>query len=265
MIPLFKLEKLPKKTRLRKIVSVLRAFELDIVGGRGVDDEYLTGLIDLMKREEGLGNFFLKYGNRWKWESPEAKLRFINQLRYRLQGLVGIETAEWDLIDLKTGKLDAENRVMYPIHVFLEDIRSPFNVGSIFRTAEAFGVESILLSESCPLPTHRRARRTSRGTVDVVEWRVVANLEEVKNFESVFALETGGVAIDEFRFPDSGVVLIGSEELGLSPEALELARESCGIVTIPMGGVKRSLNVSVAFGILMYFWYRRVRDSLEKI
>jgi TrmH family RNA methyltransferase len=65
-------------------------------------------------------------------------------------------------------------------------------------------------------------------------------------------LETGGTAINEFVFPKQGIVIIGSEELGVSPEALE--RATYGRVTIPMKGIKASLNVGVAFGILMQAW-----------
>lgn len=68
----------------------------------------------------------------------------------------------------------------------------------------------------------------------------------------VFALETGGTDINEFKFPPRGICIIGSEELGVSPEAL--ARATYGIVTIPMKGLKASLNVGVAFGILMQKW-----------
>ncbi len=60
-------------------------------------------------------------------------------------------------------------------------------------------------------------------------------------------------AVDEF-FPARGTVLVGSEELGLSPEALRLADAGRGRVNIPLGGAKRSLNVSVAFGILIHAW-----------
>ena len=79
----------------------------------------------------------------------------------------------------------------------------------------------------------------------------------------MFALEEGGTPIEEFVFPERGTVLVGSEELGLSPEALDIARKSRGIVTIPMFGVKRSLNVSVAFGILLYVWSKRIVQSLD--
>jgi TrmH family RNA methyltransferase len=70
----------------------------------------------------------------------------------------------------------------------------------------------------------------------------------------VFALELGGTPIDTFTFPREGMVLVGSEELGLSSEAIRLADTQCGRVSIPLGGAKRSLNVSVAFGILMHAW-----------
>jgi len=66
------------------------------------------------------------------------------------------------------------------------------------------------------------------------------------------ALETGGTPITSFSFPKQGIVLLGSEELGLSAEALK--RVSAGIVSIPMKGIKASLNVAVAFGILMQYW-----------
>ncbi len=262
MISLSKLKTLPRKTRLRKIISLLKAFELDIAGGREIDMGYLFGLVNLVEGEPGLDGFFSSLnGERKELEIEGAKIRFINQIRYKLQDLVGIDTAEWDLIDLKTGKLDPTERKIYPIHVFLEDIRSPFNVGAIFRTSEAFGVKSILLSKDTPLPTHRRAERTSRGTVNIIDWKVINDLEELGEYENIFALETGGISIEKFDFPGSGMVLVGSEELGLSPEAIRLAKKSLGVVSIPMGGLKRSLNVSVAFGILMYFWYRRFKND----
>ncbi|MBR7078947.1 MAG: TrmH family RNA methyltransferase, partial [Treponema sp.] len=68
----------------------------------------------------------------------------------------------------------------------------------------------------------------------------------------VFVLETGGTPIQEFDFPKKGIVIIGSEELGVSPEALN--RATHGTVSIPMTGLKASLNVGVAFGILMQAW-----------
>ncbi|MDR0324082.1 MAG: hypothetical protein LBI12_06525, partial [Treponema sp.] len=70
----------------------------------------------------------------------------------------------------------------------------------------------------------------------------------------VFALETGGTPIGEFPFPRNGLLITGSEELGVSPRALAAAEASLGRVSIPCYGAKASLNVSVAFGIALNMW-----------
>jgi len=86
-----------------------------------------------------------------------------------------------------------------------------------------------------------------------IPW-AVADLESLQGADGLFALELGGTPLDQFSFPSSGIVLLGSEELGLSPEALELADRGLGRVSIPLVGAKKSLNVAVAFGILMEAW-----------
>lgn len=74
----------------------------------------------------------------------------------------------------------------------------------------------------------------------------------------VFALETGGVPLAEFPFPRRGVMIAGSEELGVSPRALASADASLGRVSIPIYGTKASLNVSVAFGIALQAWRKEL-------
>ena len=143
-------------------------------------------------------------------------------------------------------------RPFYPgLYVYAEDIRAPFNLGSIFRTAEAFGAEKLLLSEGCVSPEQPRAQRSAMGCIGFLPWEY-RPLEDLPDGLPVFALETGGVPITSFSFPKRGIVLLGSEELGLSAEALK--KVSAGIVSIPMKGIKASLNVAVAFGILMQYW-----------
>ncbi|MBN1241685.1 MAG: TrmH family RNA methyltransferase [Spirochaetales bacterium] len=142
------------------------------------------------------------------------------------------------------------------MRAFLEDLRSPFNVGAAFRSADAFGVEELLLSPFCADPLHPRALRSAMGATELVPWRR-ASLEELDGLGEVFVLELGGTPIDEFDFPERGVVILGSEELGASPEALARAGAR---VSIPMYGTKGSLNAGVAFGILLHAW----RSALER-
>ena len=140
--------------------------------------------------------------------------------------------------------------------VYAEDIRSPFNIGSIFRTAEAMGCEQVYISPLCIDPSHPRAVRSGMGCIETMGW-TRCPLDELPRDRPVFVLETGGTPINEFDFPEQGIVIIGSEELGVSPEALRRADGGC--VSIPMTGLKASLNVGVAFGILMQAWVEKIR------
>jgi TrmH family RNA methyltransferase len=254
MFPLSKLAELAPRTRLRKIARILQGIEVDASAGRPPDTKYLARLLDLFDQRASRGLEPELAALRGPPGGPgESLTRGINALRHGILRVLHAEPSDWDMVNGLTGLLDRGDAAVLPFTVYLEDIRSPFNVGSIFRTAEAFGAEHILLSPRTPLPTHPRAARTSLGTAGVLPWEV-ADLSTVSSHGAVFALETGGTPLASFRFPPRGVVLVGSEELGLSPEALAIADESLGRVSIPLGGAKRSLNVSVAFGILMQAW-----------
>ena len=211
-----------------------------------------------------------------------------NALRHALYRQSGVQPSEWDLIapglrygidtpkhdttvpnpaapdaETQTGEPSAAlpiTRPFYPgVYVYAEDIRAPFNLGSIFRTAEAFGAEKLLLSEGCVSPEQPRAQRSAMGCTHFLPWEY-CSLESLPADLPVFALETGGTPITSFSFPKHGIVLLGSEELGLSAEVLK--KVSAGIVSIPMKGIKASLNVAVAFGILMQYWIASLKDTV---
>jgi TrmH family RNA methyltransferase len=257
MFPLSKLDELSPRTRQRKIARILQGIEVDAAGGRAPDRRYLSSLLQHVGPglhatvvaaaavlAEALGGAH---------EDADV-IRSVNGVRHAMLSALQAEPAEWDLVNARTGLLDRSTLSPLPMVVYLEEVRSPFNVGSIFRTAEAFGARKILLSARTPLPSHPRAVRTSLGAESALPWER-AELSAAESLGGVFALELGGNPIDSFVFPRSGVVLVGSEELGLSPEALLLADRQLGRVSIPLGGAKRSLNVSVAFGILMHAWH----------
>ncbi len=141
----------------------------------------------------------------------------------------------------------------------LDRIRSPYNVGSIFRNADAFAIKKIYLIEGSADPGHSRSVRTSRGTVATVDHEVVT---EDRLFEIVralalpiLALESGGVDITTFPFPEAGIAVIGGEEVGVTPSLLRLCDASLGRATIMMGGTKGSLNVASATAIMLQRWY----------
>lgn len=255
MFPLPRLAELPPRTRRRKIARIVQAIEVDLSRSLPPDPRYAQGLLSLIADDPSAGGpareaeAALREG-----AEPAALLRALNAVRHALLAGLQAEPSEWDFLSPGTGELDRSSRAVLPIAVYLEDLRSPFNVGSVFRTAEAFGVQEVLLSPRTPLPTHPRAARTARGAAQSMAW-TTAELASIEGREGIFALEVGGTDIARFAFPARGTVLVGSEELGLSPEALRLADRGLGRVSIPMAGAKRSLNVSVAFGILLQKWF----------
>ena len=247
-----------RTTRLRKIAVLLQEAENALLRGELPNAAYLREIVLILHEEEDTKLRMKSAIDRFLMlKSPyetETLLRAVNALRHGLLSVLGTEPADWDFFRLTPeGELNRRPSVL-PFRVYLDDLRSPFNVGSVFRTAESFGVERIYLSEGTPDPRHPRAVRTSMGTVDILpyERRV---LETLRGEDGVFALEVGGTSVRDFSFPLSGTVILGSEELGVSPAGREIAAESAGRVSIPLPGLKGSLNVSVAFGILMYAWF----------
>jgi TrmH family RNA methyltransferase len=176
---------------------------------------------------------------------------------------LGRDWADWDRqmpgdapVEVSRNNPGYESR---PIRVYLEGVRSPFNVGSVARTGLAYGIERLWCSPDSASPEHRRSRRSAMGALDRLRWDV-ADLEDLSDGETgtLFALELGGTSLSDFVFPESGTVILGSEELGVTPESLTLAENSGGVVSIPLPGPKASLNVGVAFGILVRQWVEAI-------
>ncbi len=264
MIPVFKLQRLPPGQRRRKLALLLSACEREFVNSRSwgaYGAEYVHGVILLALEDPSVdaaaaqdaASLLARFTERRDASDADERLfRVCNRARHGLLAAIGTFPAEWDLILRESAPLDPASRRFFPgVMAYAEDIRSPFNVGSIFRTAEAFGVERLFVSPLCVSPGHPRAERSAMGCTEYLPWET-KELRDLPSGVPVFALETGGTPIEEFDFPQKGIVIIGSEELGVSPEGL--ARADYGRVSIPMTGIKASLNVGVAFGVLMQAW-----------
>ena len=145
-----------------------------------------------------------------------------------------------------------------PVVVVLDNIRSMHNVGSVFRTADAFLVRGIYLCGYTPQPPHRDIHKTALGATETVEWKYFATAEEaVRSLKAagmpVYAVEQteGSVALQEFCSLRSGPmgVVFGNEVSGVGEEALALCD---GAIEIPQWGMKHSLNISIAAGIVLW-------------
>ena len=162
-----------------------------------------------------------------------------------------------------TRPLDPEARPPSPLPLgegggvraaLLDNIRSAWNVGAIFRTADGLGLEKLYLCGITPTPDNESVRKTALGAENSVKWEAARNaLELAQRLKSaghtLWALEQDERAVslkETEKTAENVVLIVGNEVTGVDPALLDLCDR---IVYIPMRGQKRSLNVEVAFGI----------------
>lgn len=144
-----------------------------------------------------------------------------------------------------------------PVIVVLDNIRSMHNVGSVFRTADAFLMEAIFLCGYTPQPPHRDINKTALGATESVDWMYFATtLEAVKVLKQkgykIFAIEQveGSISLENFSQPNEKLaVIFGNEVTGVDADLLPFCD---GCIEIPQWGMKHSLNISVAAGIVLW-------------
>jgi tRNA G18 (ribose-2'-O)-methylase SpoU len=153
-----------------------------------------------------------------------------------------------------------------PASVLLADVRSAYNVGAFFRTAEAVRCEHLYLAGISPPPTHRGVAKTALGAEQRVAWSVAADpLALVDRLSEagvrIVAIETSLTAEDLFDWSPTFplCLLFGNEVDGLPPSLLGRATDR---VRIPMLGFKQSLNVATAGGVVLYELLRQYRARL---
>ncbi len=270
MISPDKLFQLSAGQKRRKLALTFGELERDISGiaEKGMEynftsmtrQEYTKAVVKILLEDPKLPQETADQLKNLLTAEPFDEKRICNLARNALLNIIGTFPAEWDLIIAphKQEKISVEERNFFKdVCVYAEDIRSPFNLGSIFRTAEGLGCDKVFISPQCVDPSQPKAIRSGMGCIETIGY-TRCSLDQLPQNLPVFVLETGGTPIQDFKFPEKGIVIIGSEELGVSPEALK--RATYGTVTIPMTGLKASLNVGVAFGILMQAWVQ----SLQK-
>jgi tRNA G18 (ribose-2'-O)-methylase SpoU len=143
-----------------------------------------------------------------------------------------------------------------PIHVVLDNLRSAFNVGSIFRTSDAGAVEHVHLCGMSAYPPNEKLAKTALGAFDYVPWTYHRD-----TVQAVQGLQGAGVpvvaieVVDDahslygFEWSKPTAIVFGHEVRGIRPEVLRICDAR---VQIPMHGFKNTINVATAFGIVMY-------------
>jgi tRNA G18 (ribose-2'-O)-methylase SpoU len=159
-----------------------------------------------------------------------------------------------EILERRLSQQEALDAERHPVVGVLEDIRSLYNVGSCFRTADAMLLRKLVLTGYTPTPPRREIAKTALGATETVPWEFVRDpAEAVDRLRAegyrVYALEIveGGMQLDRLGRLEYPVAFVAGNEIG-GVGSSTLARCD-GAIEIPMYGVKHSLNVAVAFGI----------------
>lgn len=150
-----------------------------------------------------------------------------------------------------------------PIIVILDNIRSLNNVGSFFRTSDAFNIEAIYLCGITATPPHREIQKTALGATDSVDWYYNENTVEVVDVlqskgVKVYAIEQAEntISLERFDYNNEPIALVfGNEVKGVDQKVIDAAD---GCIEIPQFGTKHSLNVSISYGVVAWHLVNQV-------
>ncbi len=152
-----------------------------------------------------------------------------------------------------------------PIVLILDNVRSALNVGSAFRTCDAFSIEKIYLCGITAQPPHREILKTAIGATESVEWEYVEDTKEV--IKQLKALRYGVWAVEQAEgsklLQDVNIntdykhaLIFGNEVQGVDDEVME---QVDGCIEVPQFGTKHSLNISVCIGIVVWEVFRQMK------
>ncbi len=158
-----------------------------------------------------------------------------------------------------------------PLVIILDNIRSQHNIGSVFRTSDAFRIEKIYLCGITATPPHREIHKAALGATESVDWQYIENtgilIHQLKEEGyTIFAIEQaeGSILVDDFQYDYTAplAVVFGNEVNGVDEEVMELVD---GSIEIPQYGTKHSLNISVSAGIVIWELFKRFYTIRKEI
>ncbi len=188
--------------------------------------------------------------------ASDIELRKLLDIAVPFERYLELSVKDDQLVPIREGDRHNKPRQEMPLYFILDHLRSAFNVGSLFRTAECLGVSHIYLVGYTPSPEDAGVQKTAMGTETIVGWSSHNHIEEVyqklkdQNI-SIVALETSLAAttLDAWQAPDRVAFVVGNERFGLNQKSLQPVDE---VVEIPVFGKKNSLNVANALAIASF-------------
>ncbi|OUS00219.1 hypothetical protein A9Q84_01380 [Halobacteriovorax marinus] len=173
----------------------------------------------------------------------------------KLERLAAKDLKDSDFLISTVDQFDKEDTKSHPIHIVLDNLRSSFNVGSLFRTAEALGIEQIHLCGYTPTPENSKTAKSALGTDEWIKWTYwESTLECLEHLKSegvtlyAFETEQNAILLSEVKPASKSAIILGNERYGLSSPTLNRADH---ILKINLHGKKNSLNVGICGAIAL--------------
>jgi tRNA G18 (ribose-2'-O)-methylase SpoU len=150
-----------------------------------------------------------------------------------------------------------------PVTIILDNVRSAINVGSIFRTSDAFLIEKIILCGITAIPPDKEIRKTALGATDSVKWEFFENtINAVSKLKAegyhIIGIEQTdkSTMLNDISLPKKSIAIImGNEVNGVAQEVINMCNE---VIEVPQFGTKHSLNISVATGIVIWELWKKL-------
>lgn len=217
---------LDEKQRHRKCAELLRIF----YEKKSLDSAYYNSLLSWMGLEPFQHTDFKNLADRYHWHLHQA----------------GLALKEHNLLP-SIRKGDHVPKCDFPdIAIYLDNVRSAYNVGSILRTTEALRIGKVYFSAKTPFIDNEKVERTAMGAAALVPSFQNIPISSLPRPIIVLDTSDSAIPVSEFLFPPLFTLILGNEEYGVSDEALAQADY---LLEIPLLGAKNSLNVACAFAI----------------
>lgn len=249
------------KQKIYKIASTIRNCEITLKNGEAINIHETLAYTDAIKNQEG----------RKILKTLEIidSMRNVHEITELSEQLKVLNFAYHDLLEILEQKMDEDKKfsfiqfddlnkesIRYPWIGILDNLRSPMNVGTIFRSADGFGTGELYLTGITPCPPNSKLERTALGAENFVPFQYFATTEEAiqaakdKNYK-IIALEVAEPSknLSELDSFENCAFIFGNEEFGITSSILELCDD---VVRLPLVGKKNSINVGNVFSIVSH-------------
>ncbi len=250
------------KQKIYKIAATIRNIEINLKNGKDIDTAETLAYTEAIRNQEGQ-----KIAKAVKIIDSIKDINFTGSKSEQIKAL---NFAYHDLLDILEQKVDEDKKfsfiqfddlnkkaVRYPWIAVLDNLRSPMNVGTIFRSADGFGTGEIYLTGITPHPPNAKVSRTALGAEEFVPHRYFEKTEDAIRFAKeqnykVIALEVAEPSknLSDLTSFKNCAFVFGNEEFGITSSILEMCDE---VVRLPLVGKKNSLNVGNVFSIVAHY------------